>query len=108
MARVAVTIKRTDQRNNWLQVFPGREFGYKPYQARVSGDTSEPARIMLLWRSKWRKASNGKGYQRKLSVEQFEQFVLPHLSRGSRGPAANLSFYAIFNYILCFLYLGCQ
>jgi len=43
-----------------------------------------------------------------LSVEQFEQFVLPHLSRGSRGPAANLSFHAIFNYILCLLYLGCQ
>jgi hypothetical protein len=29
---------------------------------------------------------------------------LPHLSKGSRGPATTLSFHAIFNYILCALY----
>jgi hypothetical protein len=44
----------------------------------------------------------------KLSFEQFEQFVLPHLSVGSRGPSPKLSFYAIFNYILRLLYLGCK
>jgi transposase len=44
----------------------------------------------------------------KLSYEQFEQFVLPHLSTGRRGPAPKLSLHAIFNYILHFLYLGCQ
>ena len=43
-----------------------------------------------------------------MSVERFEQLVLPRLSRGSRGRAANLSFHAIFNYILCLLYLGGQ
>ena len=29
-------------------------------------------------------------------------------SKGSRCPATTLSFHAIFNYILCALYLGCQ
>ena len=44
----------------------------------------------------------------KLSAEEFEQFVWPHLSRGSRGPTRKLSAHAIFNYILKALYLGCQ
>src|ERR1700686_4312600 len=48
------------------------------------------------------------GIHTKLSKEQFEQFILPHLSKGSRGPATRLSFHAIFNYILWALYLGCQ
>jgi len=43
-----------------------------------------------------------------LSRAQFEQFVLPHLVPGSRGPAPKLSLHAIFNYILKLLYLGCQ
>jgi transposase len=43
-----------------------------------------------------------------LSLEQFEQFVVPHLTRGSRGPKPNLSLHSIFNYILQALYLGCQ
>src|ERR1700692_3423867 len=44
----------------------------------------------------------------KLSLEQFEQFVLPHLSRGRRGPAPTLALRTIFNYILQLLYTGCQ
>jgi hypothetical protein len=36
------------------------------------------------------------------------QFVLPHLSVGSRGPAPKLSLHSIFNYILRQLYLGGQ
>jgi transposase len=43
----------------------------------------------------------------KLSRESFDQFALPHLSTGSRGPSSKLSFYAMFNYILRLLYLGC-
>ncbi|HEV3445138.1 MAG TPA: hypothetical protein VG099_10870, partial [Gemmataceae bacterium] len=43
-----------------------------------------------------------------MSAEEFKQFVLPHLSTGSRGPAPKLSLHAIFNYILRLLYLGCQ
>jgi hypothetical protein len=43
-----------------------------------------------------------------LGVTPFEQFVLPHLSSGSRGPAPKLSLHGIFNYILQQLYLGCQ
>jgi transposase len=44
----------------------------------------------------------------KLSREQFEEFVLPHLSRGRRGPQPTLSLHKIFNYILQLLYMGCQ
>ena len=44
----------------------------------------------------------------KLSLEQFEEFVLPHLSRGRRSPPPTLSLHKIFNYILQLLYMGCQ
>jgi transposase len=44
----------------------------------------------------------------QLEPAEFEQFVLPHLSIGSRGPAPKLSLYKIFNYVLKILYLGCQ
>ena len=43
-----------------------------------------------------------------LNLEQFEEFVLPHLHIASRGPQPKLSLHAIFNYILKLLYLGCQ
>ena len=44
----------------------------------------------------------------QLELAEFEQFVLPHLSVGSRGPAPKLSLFKIFNYVLKILYLGCQ
>jgi hypothetical protein len=44
----------------------------------------------------------------ELSLERFREFVLPHLTVGSRGPVPKLSFHALFNYILKLLYLGCQ
>jgi transposase len=44
----------------------------------------------------------------KLSEAQFEEFVLPHLSCGRRGPPPTLSLHKIFNYILKALYMGCQ
>jgi hypothetical protein len=47
-------------------------------------------------------------YLKYLVLEQFEQFVLPPLHIGSRGPQPKLSLHAIFNYILELLYLGCQ
>jgi transposase len=43
-----------------------------------------------------------------LTLEEFNEFVLPHLPKGSRGPQPKLSLHAIFNYILKLLYLGCQ
>jgi transposase len=43
-----------------------------------------------------------------LTFEQFEEFVLPHLTVGRRGPPFKLSLHAIFNYVLRLLYLGCQ
>jgi len=44
----------------------------------------------------------------ELSLERFREFVLPHLTIGSRGPAPKLSLHTLFNYILKLLYLGCQ
>jgi transposase len=48
------------------------------------------------------------GIPTKLSFGQFQEFVLPHLTTGSRGPAPKLATYAIFSYILKLLYTGCQ
>jgi transposase len=48
------------------------------------------------------------GIPTKLSVAQFEQFVLPHLISGSRGQAPKLDAHVIFHYILRVLYTGCQ
>jgi transposase len=44
----------------------------------------------------------------KLTVAQFEQFVLPHLSWGRRGPPPTLPLQKMFNYVLKALYMGCQ
>jgi transposase len=51
---------------------------------------------------------HGRAIPTQLSLELFEQFVLPHLSVGSRGPAPKLGLFKIFNYVLQQLYMGCQ
>jgi transposase len=51
---------------------------------------------------------HGQAIPTRLGLGLFEQFVLPHLSVGSRGPAPKLGLLKIFNYILHLLYLGCQ
>jgi hypothetical protein len=48
------------------------------------------------------------GIPTQLSLPQFQQFVLPHLTVGRRGPAPKLSLHAVFNYILKLRYIGCQ
>lgn len=53
-------------------------------------------------------AQKRQGIPVTLSAEQFDQFVLPHLTAGSRGPRPKLSLYKSFNYILKLLYTGCQ
>src|SRR3954451_8081588 len=50
----------------------------------------------------------GQAVPTQLGLALFEQFVLPHLSTGSRGPAPKLSLFKIFNYVLHLLYVGCQ
>lgn len=49
-----------------------------------------------------------KGIPTKLSVKEFNQFILPHLIVGKRGPGPKLSLYKSFSYILKILYMGCQ
>jgi transposase len=53
-------------------------------------------------------SQGGQAIPTQLGLAQFEQFVLPHRSVGSRGPAPKLSLFKIFNYILRHLYMGCQ
>ena len=43
-----------------------------------------------------------------LKEDEFNEFVLPYLTRGSRGPSSKLSFYKLFNYILKLMHTGCQ
>lgn len=44
----------------------------------------------------------------KLTEKQFETFVLPHLSVGSRGPRCSIPLYKVFNYILHLMHTGMQ
>ena len=44
----------------------------------------------------------------QLTLAQFNEFVLPFLKTGTRGPQPKLDLHTIFNYILKFLYTGCQ
>jgi len=48
---------------------------------------------------------HGQAIPTQLGLGLFEQFVLPHLSVGSRGPAPKLGLFKIFNYILHLLSL---
>jgi transposase len=52
--------------------------------------------------------TQSRGIPTQLSQPQVQQFVLPHLTVGRRGPAPKLSLHAVFNYILKSLYMGCQ
>ena len=53
----------------------------------------------------------GKSYKRiptKMSQGEFNEFVLPHLTRGKSGPRSKITMHKMFNYILKFLHSGCQ
>ena len=43
-----------------------------------------------------------------LDESQFNEFILPHLTRGSRGPETKVPYYRLFNYILKLMHTGCQ
>lgn len=43
-----------------------------------------------------------------LRETEFNEFVLPHLKKGSRGPSKKISFFKLFNYILKLMHIGCQ
>jgi hypothetical protein len=49
----------------------------------------------------------GQAIPAQLGFGQFEEFVLPHLSVGRRGPAPKAGLLRIFNHILQLLYLAC-
>lgn len=44
----------------------------------------------------------------RLTKDQFEQFILPHLSLPKRGPRCKIGYHRVFNYILQVLYTGMQ
>jgi hypothetical protein len=43
-----------------------------------------------------------------LRENEFNEFVLPHLKKGGRGPNKKISFFKLFNYILKLMHTGCQ
>lgn len=43
-----------------------------------------------------------------LNEDEFNEFVLPHLTKGSRGPNTKLTFHRLFNYLLKLMHTGCQ
>jgi transposase len=43
-----------------------------------------------------------------LKENEFNEFVLPHLKKGARGPSKKISFFKLFNYILKLIHTGCQ
>jgi hypothetical protein len=43
-----------------------------------------------------------------LKENEFNEFVLPHLKKGSRGPNKKILFYKLLNYILKLMHTGCQ
>ena len=44
----------------------------------------------------------------KVSQKDFNKYILPHLSKGKRGPKSKISYYKFFNYILFVLHTGIQ
>ena len=64
--------------------------------------------VLSFWGAEMAKRKRWLEIPTELSIERFREFVLPHLTVGSRGPAPKLSLHALFNYILKLLYLGCQ
>ena len=44
----------------------------------------------------------------QLSEQEFEKFILPHLSLPKRGPKCKIGYHKPFNYILKVLYTGMQ
>jgi len=46
--------------------------------------------------------------QTSLKEKEFNEFVLPYLTKVSRGPDTKLTFHVIFNYILKLMHTGCQ
>ena len=43
-----------------------------------------------------------------LNENEFNEFVLPHLKRDTRGPSKKISLFKLFNYILKLMHTGCQ
>lgn len=43
-----------------------------------------------------------------LSENEFNEFILPNLKQGTRGPSKKVSDFKIFNYILKLMHTGCQ
>lgn len=54
------------------------------------------------------KTSANNSIPTQLSEKYFNEFILPHLSEGSRGPKISIPLGKVFNYILKVVYTGCQ
>ena len=58
--------------------------------------------------SKSLKNPHCKAIPASLTIGEFNEFILPHLLKGKRGPETKISLHKIFSYILIVLYTGMQ
>ena len=61
--------------------------------------STEAGKIPIASRVEMTKSQKWQRIPTRLSFEHFQQFVLPHLSTGSRGPAPKLPLHRVFNLI---------
>jgi hypothetical protein len=90
----------------WLRVFRLIGLTCKVLELLILVLSPEPIYGPFFLGANMTKREQWQGIPTELSLEQFRQFVLPHLSIRSRGPAPKLSLHALFGYILKLLYMG--
>jgi hypothetical protein len=61
--------------------------------------STEAGKIPIASRVEMTKSQKWQRIPTRLSFEHFQQFVLPHLSTGSRGPVPKLPLHRVFNLI---------
>ena len=44
----------------------------------------------------------------ELTESDFNEFIFPHITNGSRGPKPKISYFKMFNYFLYLMRTGCQ
>jgi hypothetical protein len=79
-----------------------------PWNCAIWIPPPEQAYRLFFAGAEMAKRERWQGIPTELNLERFREFVLPHLSVGSRGLDTKLSLHVLFNYILKQLYLGCQ
>lgn len=83
----------------------------------LKNESKSRNKIAARFLSSWHMLTKTKGKKKevihpelpkKVSLKHFNRYILPHLSKGKRGPKPKISYFKIFNYILKVLRTGMQ